>query len=146
MRIVAVKLDKDTYLEYSPEEDFYFIENDICIRKEATNGKIVSVDIDSGSVISGRLTGLGFFLEEEADGEPEKEDAVEHLVEVVLVLALQDFSLLLTFAALFAILSLPLIFLLDLPLCPIINLFSDLSPSLVVHNVIVVEKEVSDEH
>jgi hypothetical protein len=23
---VAVKLDKDTYLEYSPEEDFYFIE------------------------------------------------------------------------------------------------------------------------
>ena len=31
-------------------------------------GKIVSVDIDSGSVISGRLTGLGFFLEDEAEG------------------------------------------------------------------------------
>lgn len=46
-------------------KDFFFIENDICIRREPVNGKIVSIDIDSGSVISGRLTGLGFFLEDD---------------------------------------------------------------------------------
>ena len=57
------------FISSNDHKDFFFIENDICIRKEAESGKIVSVDIDSGSVISGRLTGLGFFLEEEAEGE-----------------------------------------------------------------------------
>ena len=49
---------------------FHFVENDLCIRKDKM-GRTVSVDIDSGSVISGRLTGLGFFLEEGEKGEPE---------------------------------------------------------------------------
>lgn len=42
---------------------FLFVDNDLCIRKDEDTGKIVSIDIDSGSVISGRLTGLGFFDE-----------------------------------------------------------------------------------
>lgn len=42
---------------------FHFVENDLCIRKNAETGRIVSIDIDSGSVISGRLTGVGFFTE-----------------------------------------------------------------------------------
>jgi len=42
-------------------EHFHFIENDLCLRREGPLGRIVSVDIDSGSTISGRLTGLGFF-------------------------------------------------------------------------------------
>lgn len=51
--------------------DFQFVENDLCFRKNRTSGKIISVDIDSGSVISGRLTGLGFFIEKEDSGGPE---------------------------------------------------------------------------
>jgi len=46
-------------------KNFHFVENDICIRKEEETGKLLSIDIDSGSVISGRLTGLGFFVEEQ---------------------------------------------------------------------------------
>jgi hypothetical protein len=42
---------------------FHFIENDLCLRKDGETGKIVSLDIDSGSVISGRLSGVGFFME-----------------------------------------------------------------------------------
>ncbi len=45
--------------------NFLFVENDICFRKDPETGSILSIDIDSGSVISGRLTGLGFFLEKE---------------------------------------------------------------------------------
>lgn len=44
---------------------FHFIENDLAFRKE--NGRLVSVDIDSGSTLSGRLSALGFF-EEELEG------------------------------------------------------------------------------
>lgn len=44
-------------------EHFLFVDNDLCIRKDGNTGKIISIDIDSGSVISGRLTGLGFFIE-----------------------------------------------------------------------------------
>ncbi len=43
--------------------DFLFVENDLGIRKEKSTGRILSIDIDSGSAISGRLSGLGFFLE-----------------------------------------------------------------------------------
>jgi len=57
------------FISSSGQKDFYFIENDICIRREAANGKIISVNIDSGSAISGRLTGLGFFLEENSNDE-----------------------------------------------------------------------------
>jgi serine/threonine protein phosphatase 1 len=49
--------------------DFLFLDNDLSIRKEVESGKLLSVDIDSGSVISGRLTGLGFFLEESGGAE-----------------------------------------------------------------------------
>ena len=42
-------------------EHFHFIENDLCWRRAGPQGKIVSIDIDSGSTISGRLSGLGFF-------------------------------------------------------------------------------------
>jgi len=43
--------------------DFLFLDNDLGIRKETGTGKWLSVDIDSGSAISGRLSGLGFFVE-----------------------------------------------------------------------------------
>lgn len=45
------------------QTDFLFLDNDLGIRKDAGSGEIVSIDIDSGSAISGRLSGLGFFLE-----------------------------------------------------------------------------------
>jgi serine/threonine protein phosphatase 1 len=51
-------------------KNFLFLENDLCLRKDAHSGKVVSVDIDSGSVISGRLSGLGFFMEGEGSGNP----------------------------------------------------------------------------
>jgi len=51
--------------------DFHFVENDLCMRKDRASGKILSVDIDSGSVISGRLTGLGLFIEKEDSDNPE---------------------------------------------------------------------------
>lgn len=49
---------------------FLFVDNDLCIRREPGTGKLVSIDIDSGSVISGRLSGLGFFIEREGSGNP----------------------------------------------------------------------------
>lgn len=53
------------FTESNGKTDFHFVENDLCIRKERASGRIVSIDIDSGSAISGRLSGLGFFVEEE---------------------------------------------------------------------------------
>jgi serine/threonine protein phosphatase 1 len=47
----------------SDQTEFLFLENDLCIRKEKGSDRILSVDIDSGSAYSGRLSGLGFFLE-----------------------------------------------------------------------------------
>jgi hypothetical protein len=55
------------FIESNGHTDFHFVENDLCIRKDRVSGKIVSVDIDSGSAISGRLSGLGFFVEEEGE-------------------------------------------------------------------------------
>jgi serine/threonine protein phosphatase 1 len=43
------------------QEHFHCIENDLCLRRNGSMGQIVSVDIDSGSTISGRLSGFGFF-------------------------------------------------------------------------------------
>jgi serine/threonine protein phosphatase 1 len=51
------------FIAANGQSDFLFIDNDLGIRKERGTGKILSVDIDSGSVISGRLSGVGFFLE-----------------------------------------------------------------------------------
>ena len=53
------------FIASNGHKDFLFVDNDICIRKERKSGEIVSIDIDSGSVISRRLTGLGFFVEED---------------------------------------------------------------------------------
>jgi hypothetical protein len=47
-------------------ERFFFAENDLCIRKGKSGDRIASIDIDSGSVLSGRLSGLGFFIESES--------------------------------------------------------------------------------
>lgn len=52
-------------IESNGSTDFHFVENDLCIRKDRASGKIVSIDIDSGSAISGRLSSLGFFVEKE---------------------------------------------------------------------------------
>ena len=51
-------------------KDFFFAENDICIRKAGDGESIASIDIDSGSVISGRLSGLGFFVENDSVEKP----------------------------------------------------------------------------
>ncbi len=50
------------------KQQFLFVDNDLCIRRSEDTKEIVSVDIDSGSVISGRLSGLGFFVEDESPG------------------------------------------------------------------------------
>ncbi len=55
------------FISANGQMNFLFVENDLCIRKDMETGKILSIDIDSGSVISGRLTGLGFFLENEGN-------------------------------------------------------------------------------
>jgi serine/threonine protein phosphatase 1 len=54
-----------SFISRNGKEQFIFVGSDLCIRKEAGTGKIVSIDIDSGSAVSGRLTGLGFFKEHE---------------------------------------------------------------------------------
>ena len=65
---VSTSNDKGSrFIESKGHTDFHFVENDLCIRKDRVSGKIVSVDIDSGSAISGRLSGLGFFVEEEGE-------------------------------------------------------------------------------
>ncbi len=53
------------FIASNGQTDFHFVENDLCIRKDIASGKIVSIDIDSGSAISGRLSGLGFFVEKQ---------------------------------------------------------------------------------
>jgi hypothetical protein len=48
---------------------YQFVENDIAFRRGEENGEVVSVGIDSGSTISGRLTGLGISVD--SDKSPE---------------------------------------------------------------------------
>ena len=48
---------------------FDFIGNDLAIRRNGEQGQVVSVGIDSGSTISGRLTGLGIFTNQVEDGD-----------------------------------------------------------------------------
>lgn len=57
------------FISDNRQMNFLFVENDICIRKDVETGAILSIDIDSGSVISGRLTGLGFFMENEGNSQ-----------------------------------------------------------------------------
>jgi serine/threonine protein phosphatase 1 len=58
------------FISANGANNFLFVENDLCMRKSARDGRVVSLDIDSGSVISGRLTGVGFFEEKDASGHP----------------------------------------------------------------------------
>ena len=51
------------FIASSGRNNFYFAENDLCIRRVHKGEGIASIDIDSGSTLSGRLTGLGFFIE-----------------------------------------------------------------------------------
>ena len=55
------------FISRKDQKNFLFVEDDLCIRKETETGKIVSIDIDSGSAVSGRLTGLGFFMGNEGE-------------------------------------------------------------------------------
>ncbi len=48
---------------------FDFIGNDLAIRRNGEQGQVVSVGIDSGSTISGRLTGLGIFTNQVEDSD-----------------------------------------------------------------------------
>jgi len=43
---------------------FHFIGDDLLIRRDGDQGDVVSVGIDSGSTLTGRLTGLGFFADQ----------------------------------------------------------------------------------
>jgi len=56
------------FVESHGKRNFHFVEKDLALRKDLTSGQCISVDVDSGSVISGRLSALGFFEEEAADG------------------------------------------------------------------------------
>jgi len=47
---------------------FHFIGNDLAIRRNGEQGDVVSVGIDSGSTISGRLSGLGIFSDQSDPG------------------------------------------------------------------------------
>jgi serine/threonine protein phosphatase 1 len=47
--------------------DYHFIDHDLVIRRGRENGQVLSVGIDSGSVYTGRLSGLGFFSEQEKE-------------------------------------------------------------------------------
>ncbi len=58
------------FISSGGQKYFMFVENDLCIRRDERNGRITSIDIDSGSVISGRLSGLGFFVEENRPEDP----------------------------------------------------------------------------
>lgn len=58
------------FITANGHKNFLFVENDLCIRKDEKRERIVSIDIDSGSVISGRLSGLGFFEEENGSRNP----------------------------------------------------------------------------
>lgn len=47
--------------------DFHFIGEDLVIRREGKHGRVVSVGIDSGSSFSGRLSGLGIYMNQGED-------------------------------------------------------------------------------
>lgn len=55
------------FITSSGLKSFSFVENDLCIRRRKRGGALASIDIDSGSTLSGRLSGLGLFVEEKKD-------------------------------------------------------------------------------
>lgn len=52
------------FIQNTHKPDFQFIGEDLVIRRVGEQGEVVSVGIDSGSTISGRLSGLGVFVEQ----------------------------------------------------------------------------------
>lgn len=50
------------------KQNFIFVDRDLCLRRDMRNGGLLSVDVDSGSTQSGRLTALGFLVEYDASG------------------------------------------------------------------------------
>ena len=55
------------FIESGDYPHFHFVGNDLAIRRNGQHGEVVSVGIDSGSTISGRLTGLGIFINDESN-------------------------------------------------------------------------------
>ena len=53
------------FISSNGQRNFHFVENDLCLRRDEGTGRVISVNIDSGSVLSGRLSGLGLFVEED---------------------------------------------------------------------------------
>jgi len=53
------------FVETGNYPHYHFVGNDLAIRRNGKEGEVVSVGIDSGSTISGRLSGLGFFIDNE---------------------------------------------------------------------------------
>lgn len=51
-------------------DDFAFIGQDLAIRRNLQNATFASLDVDSGSVISGRLSGVGILVEDPDPGKP----------------------------------------------------------------------------
>ncbi len=48
--------------------DFFFLDQDLAVRRNLKSGTFASLDVDSGSVLSGRLSGIGFFMEKKDRG------------------------------------------------------------------------------
>lgn len=57
------------FLQDGQYPHFDFIDNDLAIRRNGEQGSVVSVGIDSGSTISGRLSGLGIFTDQDGDSD-----------------------------------------------------------------------------
>jgi serine/threonine protein phosphatase 1 len=53
------------FVEAGGLSHFQFLGNDIAVRRDGEKGAVVSVGIDSGATIFGRLSGLGFFVDNE---------------------------------------------------------------------------------
>jgi len=56
------------FLRKEYDREYHFVDEDLVIRSDGMNGRTVSVGIDSGSSYSGRLSGLGFFVDRDAKG------------------------------------------------------------------------------
>jgi len=48
--------------------DFFFMDQDLAIRRNLQTGTFASLDVDSGSVLGGRLSGVGFYAEDKEGG------------------------------------------------------------------------------
>ena len=62
----TLKLKHWTQATHDP--NFQFFGDDLVLRKDGKHGRVVSVGIDSGSTISGRLSAIGIFVDQEEEG------------------------------------------------------------------------------